>query len=476
MVQQPEENVPAQPEPQNQKKQSIKDTLSGLKKDMVKKIDGVIDFVLTSCIISFSVKVEKDMESIHVIADNGSHRIERGQESLTLNKQKYIINNESIPPDLEERCGLDKLEQIIEQPSNPAQLFESGCKILKKHIELEKENINGLLVLWAIATYFAVIFPVFPFIFLFGPKGTGKSNLLELLSYMVFNGQKLTTVTESALCDLTDSMRSTVFIDQAEHLARNLIGLLADSYKLAGGKRMITVRQNGRRFPKEFSGYGPKCFAATNAPDYDLADRGPTISTIAAKQKKKLKFLFGDSKETKDFRGMCYGFLLHCHAKVKKNYESESLSGDNSRKSELWKPLKAVAMALEIEKTEIENIEKIFNLNYGQFIEQPSGLDLVLFHTISDFVKEEEKNQHESFDKTIKEIQTAMKPVLEESGGEDGQVPSPQWIGKRLSRYSLIEKEDKKKKTRDRLMRYKFNMTHVTDIISRYIDIKSNHH
>lgn len=471
MTQQTEKNVPAEQEPQNQKKQTNKNILSGLKKNMVKRIHGVIDFISNVCIIGFSIEVKDEMESVHVIGENGSYRVERGLETLKLEKQEYIINNESIPPDLEDRWGIDNLEQFFEKPTSHTQLFEDGCKIIKEYMELQKDSLYGLLVLWAIATYFAFLFPVFPFIFIFGPKSTGKSKVLELLSYMVFNGQKLTHVTESALCDLTDSMRSTVFIDQAEHLPRKLIGLLADSYKLAGGKRMITVRQNGRRFPKEFSGYGPKCFAATNVPDFDLADRGPIINTIVAKKNQKLLNLFEDTEETKNFRGMCYEFLLQKHTEVKKFYET--LSGDNTRKAELWRPLKAVAMALEIEETEIEKIKKVFDLKYGQFIEQPSELDLILFHAMSDFVKaEEEKGQ--IFEKTTKEIQDKMESVLQDAAGETDQLPSRQWIGKRLSMYSMIEKEDKKKKTRDKLMHYTFDKANVKDIINRYIDIKDN--
>ncbi len=83
-------------------------------------------------------------------------------------------------------------------------------------------------------------------------------------------------------------MRGTVLIDQAEKLRNdkgngNLIGLLADSYKKAGGKRRIVDTSNGRCV-MEFSTYGPKAFASTKDLDPDLRDRCIRIPMVRTRK------------------------------------------------------------------------------------------------------------------------------------------------------------------------------------------------
>lgn len=454
---------------ESQTDENIK-VLDEIENKTVNFIHGVIDFTFKLLILGFYILVKSDGSdeyetvTIHLIKENGVYQIKKSSNEIITHNNRYLIKESSIFPNLEEKWGLVNIKKFLSNPTFPPVLFDSIISIFKHYIDFQNPAFYGLLALWCISTYFAYLFSIFPFIFIFGLKGTGKSKLLELMSYIVFNGQKIVQATEAALCDAMDGMRCTVFFDQCEQMLRKFIGLLADSYKKSGAKRWIIVRKDGERIVREFSGYGPKVFAATKRPDKDLADRGPTIPT--GQTDKKLPDLIGDDEHFKKIRGSCYQFLLTNSERVYEIYQS--LPSDGTRKSELWRPLEAVARVLDIPETELQEISHTFNMAYGKSIEQPSPMEFVLFHALNDFLTSSEDNS-ESFEKTPMHILNQMKSIVD----KDEHLPSRQWIGKKLIKYSLVESEAKKKKTRDKLMHYQFNRANVINIISRYIDTES---
>ena len=139
------------------------------------------------------------------------------------------------------------------------------------------EPAYGLLEAWTVGTYYAHLFTAFPFLQFHGPKESGKSKTLEAMRCTYFNAWKGRDITAAALGDTSDGQRGTLLLDQAEKLNQehegNLIGLLADSYKKAGGQRRVVEITKAGRSILEFSTYGPKAFASTKNLDPDLRDR-----------------------------------------------------------------------------------------------------------------------------------------------------------------------------------------------------------
>ncbi len=448
--------------------QKILDEIGG---KTVNFIHSVIDFTFTLIILGFYILTKAHgsdnykSETIHLVKENGVYQIKRASTGIKAKNGEYLFKETSILPNLEEKWGLANLKGFLSNPTFNPEFFTWIKTALEQYIDLRNSALYGLLALWCISTYFAYMFPIFPFLFIFGLKGTGKSKLLELMSYIVLNGQKIVNATEAALCDAMDGMRCTVFFDQSEQMPRRFIGLLADSYKKSGAKRWIIERKDGERKVREFSGYGPKCFAGTKLPDNDLADRGPIIQTFQTNR--DLPDLIGDDGYFKELRKCCYEFLLTNSEWIHKLHQS--LPSDGTRECELWRPLEAVALALEIPEAELQDIQDIFNVTYGKSIDQPSNMEFVLFHALNDFVSDS-ASQKESFGKTPSQILNQMQSLV----GKKEPLPSRQWIGKKLVKYSLIEKEAKRKKSRKKLMHYTFNKTNVKSIIDRYIDIKKN--
>ena len=165
----------------------------------------------------------------------------------------------------------------MEHPTQPQELYNNACYGLKNYLDL-LEPAYGLMVAWTVGTYFAHMFTAYPFLQFHGPKESGKSKTLEAERCVCFNAWKGRDITPAALGDTADGQRGTLLLDQAEKLNNeketgNLIGLLADSYKKAGGQRRVVEVTKAGRSVLEFSTYGPKAFASTKNLDPDLADR-----------------------------------------------------------------------------------------------------------------------------------------------------------------------------------------------------------
>src|SRR5690242_428346 len=107
-------------------------------------------------------------------------------------------------------------------------------------------------------TYVYLLFPSVPFLHVLGPKGTGKSQVLDVLQSVVRAGYK-GRVTVAATGDMIEAARITPLFDQTDSLATDMVDMLADSYR-DGAKRTV-VNMEHRGVPLQFSTFGPKAFA-----------------------------------------------------------------------------------------------------------------------------------------------------------------------------------------------------------------------
>ena len=142
---------------------------------------------------------------------------------------------------------MPRLKDLIGNPykPNPREIYNQIKDTLRTYLDLPEE-VYGLMAAWGAGTYFAHIFSAYPFLDFYGPKECGKSKSLEALRFFCFNAWKGRDITVAALGDTVDGQRGAMLIDQAEKLGQtrqsgelSLVGLLADSYKKAGGRRRV---------------------------------------------------------------------------------------------------------------------------------------------------------------------------------------------------------------------------------------------
>ena len=198
-----------------------------------------IDFLEGAMTLGFRVNMpDGEQGLVMVLSDGQVIKDWVTPEEIEIDGQAYRIKGNCEPPFINDTWGLDRLKAFLEHPTKPQGLFAELKRALRQYLDLP-EPAYGLLAAWIIGTYFAHLFTAYPFIHLYGPKETGKSKTQEALRCVCFNAWKGRDISVAAMGDTVEGMRGTMLIDQAENLNPDLVGLLADSYKKAGGRRRI---------------------------------------------------------------------------------------------------------------------------------------------------------------------------------------------------------------------------------------------
>ena len=368
---------------------------------------------------------------------------------------------------LRDRWEKSKLMSFIKNPEAPEGLYNEIKQALKEYIEFHNESHYGLVAAWIIATYFSRVFHAFPFIFFFGKKQSGKSRVLDFLERITFNAMKIKGVSVASMADSIDGVRGTFLNDQAENLSDSknveILGILADSYTIGGGKRRIVNITNKSRRIMEFETYSPKAFASIKEIDEDLKDRCILIPMLRATR----DYPYPDAylQIWKDLRDKLYRNLLSKWKEALEIYPSTG-EGVVQRIKELWRPTETILKLEYVQREEIQEIKNAFLESMQETQSELSENEEDFFEVLLKMLEDEEENKGTfavneiagnlkiDGDMTVKGMQTWAGRIISQFNLHD----------KRAGRKEYIDKTGKKKKGRA----YSFSYPHVKDIYDRY--------
>lgn len=348
---------------------------------------------------------------------------------------------------------------FINNSSKPQGIYETIKDVLRRYIEFQSEATYGLITAWIIGTYFHRCFNAFPFLYFYGKKQTGKSRALEILTQLSFHAFKNRGVSIPALADTIDGQRGTFLMDQAETLSQkdnvNLLGQLADSYTIGGGKRRIVNITNKVRNVLEFETYGPKAFASTKEIDTDLKDRCIEIDMLRAEREYPYPEAF--LPVWGELRDKLYRLLLTRWKEVREIYQDAG-QGVTQRIRELWRPLDTVLILEDVPDEERQTIKAFF---LEAMLESQTGLteyEESLVKALFDLLS---GNNEGIF--TVTEIVEKMNIPENEGFKKDAQR---KWVGRALKKLSLFTEKLPKKDNRQN--QYFFTREKIQKIIHRY--------
>jgi len=424
----------------------------------VRRLHAAIDFIGECMTIGFRVDLpDNDTGLLLVISDGEGVKVEVGPEQIEMGGQTYQVKP-GAPPFLRDVWGLDLLKSFMAHPTYPKELYNNLVGAYKTYLDLP-DAAYGLMAAWTVGTYYAHLFTAFPFLHFHGPKESGKSKSLEAMRCVCLNAWKGRDITSAALGDTADGQRGTLLLDQAEKLnseqeTGNLIGLLADSYKKAGGQRRVVEITKAGRSVLEFSTYGPKAYASTKPLDLDLADRCVRIAMTRTRQ--RLPDLEGWEKIWGELRDKLYRFTLASFKTVRQHYEANP--GNGTRIGELWRPMLAVLLALGVEEGEIEAIRTLFMEAAQEGRHEPTGWECTLLEVLRD----EARSHNDRFEMTVSEILNAMNI-------EGDKQPGGKWVGNTLSNYHLSQARRRTKSEGKKETAYQFNPARVKELCEIYL-------
>lgn len=139
-----------------------------------------------------------------------------------------MINEEDFDKLSNSSVNLEKEEET--QKEELLGVYRAIIDILKYYCDIE-EKYYSIISLWIIGTYFHKEFPTYPYLFFNAMKGSGKSRVLRLITYLSKEGSMLNSLTEAVLFRTS----GTLGIDEFEGIMRkgneSLKELLNSAYK-----------------------------------------------------------------------------------------------------------------------------------------------------------------------------------------------------------------------------------------------------
>ena len=178
-------------------------------------------------------------------------------------------------------------------------------------------------------------------------------------------------------------------MDQADALRRNNMGdildILTDSYKRAGGsvRKMVVIKNNWTL--EEFEAYGPKAFASIHSLPEDLRDRCIAIPLI--RSSKNYPQVNVEGNTWKELRNELYTLLIrhstyvsHMYSLSKIEYQ---LSGEIfGRQLELWLPIKSILKSVFTSEEEIKLAKDRFLSRYEFTSYQLSEIEIAVIKAV----------------------------------------------------------------------------------------------
>jgi hypothetical protein len=149
--------------------------------------------------------------------------------------------------------------------------YQDILQTLKKHIYFEDERYYDLILLWIMGTYMYHSFERYPYLYVVGAKGAGKSTRLgKAILRLSNNGMKASNSTLSPIFRAIEDGDITLILDEQNRMSGEMKDLLKDGND-ADGSVLRTI--NGHA--TQFSSYCPKAIIQSNNKGFDpyLLDR-----------------------------------------------------------------------------------------------------------------------------------------------------------------------------------------------------------
>ncbi len=239
-------------------------------------------------------------------------------------------------------------------------LFAATREYIKKYIFFQQDQIYDLLTVWAMGTYVFTLFRHFPYIHIQADKNSGKTQLMEVLRPICFNGKSYVNPTGAVIFRDAECNLPTMFIDEAERLgSRNSQGPLMELLNTGfqKGATVSRIAPAGKGGFVTFSVYCPKMFAGINDMNEVLQSRSIDVMMTRKLPNEIVATYRFDSSTTKqqiDIKENMYLFGLQSASIIKRTYDTKldaipQLAALENRQHDIWSPLFVISSIIDFE-------------------------------------------------------------------------------------------------------------------------------
>ena len=230
-------------------------------KSLIKEVKDNYPFVLMKYWESFEDEIE---EKVGLYVAGKKYNV--NGKKLKFNKFNFVQK----PIDLETAKKIKENTSFhLAKPLNLKEICEEIRELIRYNIDMD-ETASTVLALGIVGTYIHQVFDAFPYFWINGVKGTGKSRLLELIDALSYHSIIGADFSAPAIFRFVDKQHATICFDEVERLqhkdseenARKL-ALLNCGYR-SSGKVHLVEKMGDDLVPRSFNAYSPKFLASIN--------------------------------------------------------------------------------------------------------------------------------------------------------------------------------------------------------------------
>ncbi len=177
-------------------------------------------------------------------------------------------------------------------PEEVGALYEDIRQFVIDHVDFTDPRLYDLVTAWIMATWVLEAWDVVPYIFLMGPKASGKTRVLEVLRALAYRAILTSTASEAALYTCIESWKTTMLLDEIERYGKEKYetaqNLLNSGYRRDSPAIRVKIEEGGFRVLETYDVFGLKALAGTEGLLPTLESR--SIIIRMAKARRKVRF------------------------------------------------------------------------------------------------------------------------------------------------------------------------------------------
>jgi len=215
--------------------------------------------------------------------------------------------------------------------------------------DFSDNKLYDFFPIFIIYTYFFPLFESAPVLHLWGPAGSGKTKIMELLSLTCFNPITSGNITEASVFRLVEGRRAVCLLDESEDLSktergRAITNLILNGYRR--GNQIYRMDKVGRSIhSSHYDVYSPKVIANITGIDREaLTSRAIRVMTNSTRNSDKANRCVAEIQDkAKVIRDNLYKACLTKFGDVANTKEEVPDIGLVGRSAEIWQGVLTVA-------------------------------------------------------------------------------------------------------------------------------------